>query len=62
MEEIRIKVASLERSEWQTRFSWVKAHIGEHGNEIVNKVAKEAAGVPVQDKNIKEYQKGTSNM
>jgi len=43
VEEIRKKVASLERSGWQTRFSWVKAQIGVHGNELADKVAKETA-------------------
>jgi len=33
VEEIRKKVASLERSGSQIRFSWVKAHIGVHGKE-----------------------------
>jgi len=43
VEEIRKKVASLEGSEWQIRFSWVKAHTGIHGNLLADKVAKEAA-------------------
>jgi len=43
VEEIRKKVASLERSGWQTGFSWVKAHTGVHGNELADKVATEAA-------------------
>jgi len=42
VDEIRKKVASLERSGWQIMFSWVKAHIGVHGNEIADKVVKEA--------------------
>jgi len=43
VEEIRKKVASLERSGRQIRFSWVKVHIGVHGKELADKVAKEAA-------------------
>ena len=43
VEEIRKKVASLERSGWQIRFSWVKANTGIHGNELADRVAKEAA-------------------
>jgi ribonuclease HI len=34
VEEIRRKVASLERCEWKIMFSWVKAHVGIYGNEL----------------------------
>jgi hypothetical protein len=43
VEEIRKKVASLERKKWKIKFSWVKAHAGTRGNEIVDRLAKEAA-------------------
>jgi ribonuclease HI len=43
VKKIRKKVATLESSEWQIRFSWVKSHIGVHGNQLADKVAKEAA-------------------
>jgi ribonuclease HI len=43
VEEIRKKVPSLERSEWRINFSWVKVHAGAYGNEIADRLAKEAA-------------------
>jgi ribonuclease HI len=43
MEEIRGKVASLERKEWIIKFSWVKAHAVTRGNEIADRLAKEAS-------------------
>ena len=42
MEDIRKNVASLGKSGWQIMFSWVKAHIRVHGNEMADNVAKEA--------------------
>jgi ribonuclease HI len=41
VEEIRKTVASLERSEWTIKFSWVKAHARTYGNEIAHRLAKE---------------------
>jgi len=43
VEEIRKKVASLERKEWRIKFSWVKAHAGARGNETADTLGKEAA-------------------
>jgi len=43
VEETRKKVASLEKPEWKIMFSWVKAHVGIHCNELADRLAKEAA-------------------
>jgi hypothetical protein len=36
-------VAILERREWKIMFSWVKAHAGNYGNELADRLAKDAA-------------------
>ena len=42
-QRIRTKVFELEREEWKVEFSWIKAHAGYRGNELADRLAKEAA-------------------
>ena len=34
----------MENREWKIRFRWVKAHAGTSGNELADKLSKEASG------------------
>jgi hypothetical protein len=43
VEEIRKRVASLENRAWKVTFTCVKAHVGIYGNELADRLAKEAA-------------------
>jgi ribonuclease HI len=43
IEEIRKRICILERTNWTVEFSWVKAHVGIHGNELADQLAKAAA-------------------
>ena len=43
IEEIRLRVSKLKRTNWNIEFSWVKVHVGNRGNELADKIAKAAA-------------------
>ena len=43
IEEIRLRVSKLKRTNWNIEFSWVKVHVGNKGNELADKIAKAAA-------------------
>jgi len=43
IEEIRKRLSRLEGPKWKIEFLWVKSHAGIYGNEITNRLAKEAA-------------------
>ena len=43
IEETMKKIFTLERANWTTEFSWVKAHVGIYRNELDDQLAKAAA-------------------
>jgi ribonuclease HI len=43
IDKIRLQTWQLEQAEWNLRFCWVKAHVGTQGNELADRLAKEAA-------------------
>jgi len=43
VEEIRKKVTNMVRAKWKIKFSWVKVHVEIFGNEMADRLAKEAA-------------------
>ena len=43
VEDIRKKMTSLDRADWNIEISWVKAHVGIVGNELADRLAKAAA-------------------
>lgn len=43
IEEIRRQTKEMELQGWDIEFRWIKAHAGHHGNEIADRLAKEAA-------------------
>jgi len=42
IEEIRKKTITLEKENWNTEYTWIKAYAGHYGNELPDKLAKEA--------------------
>ena len=42
VEEIRKTALTLNKKNWKIKFKWVKAHVGILGNEIADRLAKEA--------------------
>ena len=45
IEEIGKSAIALEKSNWTITFTWIKAHIGINGNELADKLPKEAATI-----------------
>jgi hypothetical protein len=43
MDQIKNKVMDMEREEWKVEFNWVKAHAGQRGDELADRLAKEAS-------------------
>jgi ribonuclease HI len=43
IEKIRTKVIEMEMHNWKIDFNWIKAHAGNHGNELADQLAKEVA-------------------
>ena len=44
IDEIRKTAISVEKQNWHITLTWIRAHIGHYGNELADKLAKEAAG------------------
>ena len=43
IEEIRKKTITLEKENWNVEYTWIKAHAGHYGNDLADKLTKEAA-------------------
>ena len=43
IEEIRKKTIALEKETCDIEYTWMKAHAGQHGNKLADRLAKEAA-------------------
>ena len=56
-EEIKQRVHEMENREWKIWFRWVKAHAGTSGNELADKLAKEAQVKQIYPSATTEFQK-----
>ena len=52
IEEIRKLAITLGKSNWTIKFTWIKAHVGIYGNELADKLAKEASRKDISFKRI----------
>ena len=43
IDQIKNEVMDMERDEWKVEFTWVEAHAGQRGNELADRLAKEAS-------------------
>jgi len=43
IEEVRKQLAILRRTNWTIEFSWIKSHVDNPGNELADRLAKDAA-------------------
>ena len=43
VEEIKKNIQTLQLKQWKVHFEWVKAHVGNEGNELADRLAKQAA-------------------
>ena len=42
IEEIRKKTNALEKENWNIEYAWIKEHAGNYGNELADRLVKEA--------------------
>jgi len=59
IEQIRTNVIELENQNWNIDFHWVKAHAGNHGDELADQFAKEAASSTENESYKKKTPKST---
>jgi len=43
IDEIRKLATTLEKNNWTIKFAWIRAHVGIYGNELADKLGKEAS-------------------
>jgi hypothetical protein len=51
------KTTEIEQQKWNVEFTWIKAHAGHRGNELADKLAKDAAGNKNEDECYNRFPK-----